>query len=561
LDADGRVRHVVGVADGPELRETIERLARAARTKGSRFAKIAIGDRETSALFVPFGGGGGVTLLGADAPDGALDFLAGVDFAYDIVAHLVSDPFEAMTVVDAEGRIAYISPVHERFFGLARGDAVGKPVREVIENTRLHIVTRTGKAEIGSVQRMRGAERVVTRVPIKRGDEIVGAIGRVMFKGPQQVETLNQRINKLESEVAYYKREAAAMRKKSYGIDSIVGTSRAIAHVRAQIVKVAPLEIPVLIEGESGTGKELVAHALHKLGPRRDGPLVIVNAAALPATLIEAELFGYEPGAFTGADRRGRKGRFEVADGGTIFLDEIGDMPIELQAKLLRVLQDRLVERVGGDKPRETDFRLVSATNRSLRDLIPESKFRLDLYYRISPIVISMPPLRQRVEDIPILATDFLEDMASRHRRPPPTLTQDAIAWLAEQPWPGNVRQLRNEIERAFVFADGDKISSADLRRMSLGEAAAEPHVPAAPISEPPPFEPPPFEPPLPEPPPALPPANMKELRDRAEADMIRAAMSRLKGNKKRVAADLGISRSYLYKRLRELLPEIDESV
>lgn len=530
LSSDGRVEHATGAAQPIAVRARIEAFAKAARASGKRVDRIAADGHEFAALFVP-ARGGDLVALSAGVSDAVLDFVGTVDFAFDILDHLLSDPFEAMTVVDAGGRVAYISPVHEAFFGLRRGEAIGKPARAVIENTRLHVVLQTGKAEIGALQRMRGADRVVTRVPIRRDGRVVGAIGRVMFKGAKQVETLNHRVNALESEVAFFRREAAALRKRDYGVDDIVGTSPAIARVRAQIVKVAPLEIPVLIEGESGTGKELVAHALHRLGPRREGPMVIVNAAALPASLIESELFGYEPGAFTGADRRGRKGRFEMADGGTIFLDEIGDMPVELQAKLLRVLQDRLVERVGGDKPRETDFRLVSATNRPLKELIPLQRFRLDLYYRISPIVISMPPLRQRVEDIPVLAASFLADIAARHGRRAPALGEDAAAWLTEQSWPGNVRQLRNEIERAFVFVDGDTITADLLRQVSEGVEAPPERAPAPP----------------------KPAANIRELRERTEAEMIASAMARLKGNKKRVAAELGISRSYLYKRLREI--------
>ena len=233
--------------------------------------------------------------------------------------------------------------------------------------------------------------------------------------------------------------------------------------LRAKIVKVAPLEIPVLIRGESGTGKELVAHALHRLSPRRDASMVMVNAAALPATLVESELFGYEPGAFTGADRKGRKGKFEQAAGGTIFLDEIGDMPTDVQAKLLRVLQDRMVQRIGGERPYEVDFRLVSATNRDLQTLVADGKFRLDLYYRISPIVIDVPPLRARIDDIPNLAVTFLKEVAARHGRSPPEIAPDALTYLMDQSWPGNVRELRHEIERAFVFAEDGRITAETL--------------------------------------------------------------------------------------------------
>jgi len=461
-----------------------------------------------------------------------LDFLGSVEFAYDILEHVLTDPFDALTVVDAEGFVRYISPVHESFFGLARGEANGRPVREIIENTGLDRVVATGKAEVGEIQRMKGLERVVSRIPVRRDRKVVGAVGRIMFKGPKQLEALSRRINMLESSVEFYKREAAALRDRTYGLESLIGDSPAMRSLRAKIVKVAPLEIPVLIRGESGTGKELVAHALHRLSPRRDASMVMVNAAALPATLVESELFGYEPGAFTGADRKGRKGKFEQAAGGTIFLDEIGDMPTDVQAKLLRVLQDRMVQRIGGERPYEVDFRLVSATNRDLQALGADGKFRLDLYYRISPIVIDVPPLRARIDDIPNLAVTFLREVAARHGRSPPEIAPNALTCLMDQGWPGNVRQLRHEIERAFVFAENGRITAETLSQYDDSRAWSAPSFehahPGSPSGS----------------------ARLKEVVERVESELVRDAMARHRGNKKRVAKDLGISRSYLYKKL-----------
>jgi transcriptional regulator with PAS, ATPase and Fis domain len=470
-----------------------------------------------------------IVLHRASAP--VLDFIGSVDFAFDIIEHMITDPHDAMTVVDANARLVYISPVHEAFFGLKRGEGKGQPVGRVIENTRLDRVVKLGKPEIGELQKMKGVERVVSRVPIRRDGKVVGAIGRVMFKGPQQVEALSRRIKALESEVEFYRSKAVALQKRSYGLDDLVGESAAMRRLRGEIVKLAPLEIPILIHGESGTGKELVAHSLHRLSPRRDEALVMVNAAALPATLVESELFGYEAGAFTGADRKGRKGKFEQAAGGTIFLDEIGEMPLDVQAKLLRVLQDRIVERVGGDRAREVDFRLVSATNRDLEALVAENTFRLDLYYRISPIVIAVPPLRERREDIEELVVHFLRDVAERHRRPEPEVDESAVAYWMDQPWPGNARQLRHEVERAFVFAENGRITADTVSR---GKACPSDRVASRrPASGP--------------------GATIRDATARAEADLVREAMVRLKGNKKRVAEELGISRSYLYKLLGEM--------
>jgi transcriptional regulator with PAS, ATPase and Fis domain len=534
LDGSGRPSHGTGLGTDPRVRSLAEDAGWLAEARARRLQPLVLDRAPYVLLVIDLSPGGTLILFSRPPGDALIDFLGSVDFAYDLFQYLVTDPFEAMTVVDAQARVAFISPVHERFFGLERGEAVGRPVRDVIENTRLDRVVRSGKAEIGEVQRMGGAERVVNRIPIRRGDKVVGAFGRVMFKGPEQVENLSRRVNALESEVAFYRREASLLRSRSYGLESIIGESRAMRRVRADIVKVAPLEIPVLIRGESGTGKELVAHALHKLSPRRDGPLVAVNAAALPASLVEAELFGYAPGAFTGADKKGRKGKFEQASGGTIFLDEIGDMPLEVQVKLLRVLQDRLVERIGAEQPVEVDFRLVSATNRDLQAMVGEKTFRLDLFYRVSPIILQVPPLRERIEDIPLLVETFLTELSRRHALPAPSVTDDALNWLADQTWPGNVRQLRHEIERAFVFAEGGLITAAALAGLTDdGSPVPQPSRPrrSAPEAA----------------------ATLRDVRDRTENDLIRAAMLRLKGNKKRVAEELGISRSYLYKKLDEM--------
>jgi transcriptional regulator with PAS, ATPase and Fis domain len=320
-------------------------------------------------------------------------------------------------------------------------------------------------------------------------------------------------------------------------VPEIIGQAPAMQEVFRAIGRLSRSNATVLINGASGTGKELVAHALHRMSPRRDGPLVAVNAAALPASLVEAELFGYEAGSFTGADRKGRKGKFEQAAGGTIFLDEIGDMPTEVQAKLLRVLQDRMIERVGGERPREVDFRFVSATNSDLSGQVDKGRFRLDLYYRISPIVIEVPPLRDRREDIPELASHFAAEVAHRHARPALPIGQQAMHWLMSQGWPGNVRQLRHEIERAFVFAEGEAIEvrdfqhgRADDRELAM-TAGAEMTASEAPRRT----------------------SSLRSAIGHVEDQAIRAAMERHKGNKKRVAAELGISRSYLYKKLSEL--------
>ena len=242
----------------------------------------------------------------------------------------------------------------------------------------------------------------------------------------------------------------------------IIGESAPIQEVLVKIEQMAPVSSTVLVEGESGTGKELVAHAIHQLSPRRDGPFVAVNCGALPESLLESELFGHEKGAFTGASER-RLGRFELADGGTIFLDEVGEMPPPLQVKLLRILENRSFFRVGGTQPIRADVRVVAATNQSLKEQVALGEFRDDLFYRLNVLNIYLPPLRERKGDIPILVKRFIRELSKQHGRDFRGITPEAMDILVNAHWPGNVRQLRNLIESMVVLAPGREIHATDI--------------------------------------------------------------------------------------------------
>ncbi len=262
------------------------------------------------------------------------------------------------------------------------------------------------------------------------------------------------------------------------GLPRIIGKSRRLQEITSAIQKVAPTNATVLLHGESGTGKELFARAIHNLSPRRNGPFVAINSAAIPRELLESELFGYERGAFTGAEAR-KLGKLELADKGTVFLDEIGDMDTALQAKILRVLQDQVIERVGGSKPIKIDVRIVTATHRDLQKAVEQKTFREDLFYRLNVFPITIPPLRERREDIPPLAQHFLTKYGIEVRKGPLTLSDDAMEILMKFPWKGNVRELENVIERAVIYAEGGVIQARDLgiKETHVIEALAE-HVP-----------------------------------------------------------------------------------
>ncbi len=251
---------------------------------------------------------------------------------------------------------------------------------------------------------------------------------------------------------------AALPHRTSFG--GLAGRSAEMRELFAYLEKVAPRDLSVLVEGETGTGKEEAARAIHAASPRAEGPFVVLDCASVPATLVGSVLFGHEKGAFTGADAQ-RPGVFESASGGTILLDEIGEMPLDLQGRLLRVLERREVARIGSHRPIPVDVRVISATNRDLRREIERGAFRDDVYFRLAQVRIALPPLRARPEDVPLLATRFLQEVCGRNGEPVPAISPDAIEWMTTHPWPGNVRELRNAMERAAALAEGGVLTRA----------------------------------------------------------------------------------------------------
>ncbi len=314
-----------------------------------------------------------------------------------------------------------------------------------------------------------------------------------------------------------------------YGIENIIGRSAAMLEVLQTIRQVAPTRATVLIEGESGTGKEMIAHAIHGLSPRREGPFVAVHCAALAPTLLESELFGHERGAFTGATER-RIGRFEMADGGTLFLDEIGEISPTIQVKILRVIEEHRFERVGGSRPIDVDVRLVAATNRDLKRMVGEGTFREDLFFRLHVVAIRLPPLRDRREDIPLLTAHFVEELAAQNGRAPPKLSPAVLDAFNAYPWPGNVRELRNVVERMVVLARSDVLDVADLPP-ELRTAAPASTVGVGP--------------------PAPAPLDGITLAE-AERRMIEQALAAAGGNRAEAARRLGISRRTIHRKIEE---------
>ena len=309
-------------------------------------------------------------------------------------------------------------------------------------------------------------------------------------------------------------------RLRDQSSDDMIGTSPQMQEVFSSIRKVSATDVSVLIVGESGTGKELVARAIHRQSPRKGFPFVVINCGAIPENLLESELFGHEKGSFTGAHIQ-RKGRFETAQGGTLFLDEIGDLPLLLQVKLLRFLQEQKIERIGGREEISVDARVLAATNRDLKRAREEGKFREDLYYRLGVVTIPLPPLRDREEDILVLATAFLQRYADENRKKITGFTKQAFRAIEIHNWPGNIRELENRIKRAVIMAEESKITPDDLELASPYKKYEG--------------------------------LGLREARDGLERDLIQRAILRNRGNITQAATELGISRPTLYELMERL--------
>ncbi len=435
-------------------------------------------------------------------------------------------------VSDHEGYIVYMNDTYCRFLDIDPACEIGKHASELGVNSRLHVVAKSGLTEVNYPHRFKDRAFLVHRVPIKEKGKVVAVLGLVLFDSASTASKLGEKVAYLESKLRLYEDEIMSLRSTRYTMDSIVGVSEAINDVKKQAEKAAATNLPVVITGESGTGKELVAQAVHHASPRKNFPFVKVNCAAIPRDLFESELFGYERGAFTGAKSTGKTGKIELAHHGSLFLDEIGDMPLEMQPKLLRVLEEKEIEKVGSIKVIKSDFRLLAATNHNLENMLEENRFRKDLFYRLNVITIHIPPLRERKEDILPIARHMLSriclDCGLKHLEIDP----DAEEGLKNHAWPGNVRELSNVLERVAYSLEGSVIHICDLPPYLFNRQ-----------------EPPGTTRPL-----------LKNVQGKAEQEAILFAL-KSSGYKKSAAARLlGIHRSLLYKKMKKYNIRLSET-
>ena len=447
---------------------------------------------------------------------------------------VLRNPYESFVIVDKDANVQFMDSGSEKFFGLDQGEASGINIKEFIPGSGLPIALEKGVPLIGRIFEVKGKQRIGSVYPIIREHEIIGAIGRMLFHSFEEVDKVNREISKLKKEIHYFKEKEQIEYSSKYTFDSIRGKSTAIRETIDFAKKIAPLDTDVMIIGESGTGKELFAHSIHSFA-HIDRPFVKVNCPAVPFDLAESELFGYAKGAFSGALFSGKPGKFEMANNGTIFLDEISSLPLSVQAKLLRVLQEREVERLGSTRTQKIRFKLIAATNIDLKSLVQEGRFREDLYYRISKAIVHIPPLRERKEDIPLYISYFLES-TNKSFNTKVRITQGRImdAFLA-YPWPGNVRELINVIEQAVLKAwNIDDILEEHLPSEFFSQARqAVERTPAAGTVD------------------QEPKRFYREVEE-TEKKLIIAAIRNATGNKRKAALSLDMPRSTFYEKIRK---------
>lgn len=446
------------------------------------------------------------------------------------VYRMIVEQLDGAVITDKDGRYVYVTKSWEEYFGTKLENVKGKFVRDLVPTTKIHEALETKKPIIGIPIPTKGKgnrQSFCNYIPIIINDEVVAGFIYIIFNTEEKAVQFADKLNEMKQELQYYQQELSKLRKSKYNIDDIIGKSSAIINLKEQIKRAAHSSSNVLIEGETGVGKELVANSIHDLSVRSIKPLIKVNCAAIPSELFESELFGYEYGAFTGAKREGKQGKFEMANEGTLFLDEINQLSTVAQPKLLRVLQEKEIEKIGGKNSIPINTRLIVATNTCLEKMIKDKTFREDLYYRLNVINIKIPSLRERKEDIPLLIENMIGKLNFQLGLNVQGISSSSIDRLMNYDWPGNVRELQNVIERAMNMALSGKLNSNHFdeyfQNKMLKHSISNREI--------------------------LP---LKLAKSDTEKEIIIKSLEKNNNNKTKCAKELGISRTMLYKKLEQ---------
>lgn len=442
------------------------------------------------------------------------------------------ESFPNFIIIDIKGKIVYINREYARLLGLKQEELIGAYIKDIIPNTKMLDVLKSGKAEIGAIMNLYDHNKnkeislVCNRFPINYNNQIIGAVAMTTLNSISELERLYIEIDKIKNENKKIKQELLKYKNISHPLSKIIGNSIVMKELKKSVEDYSQSNFPILITGETGVGKEVFANAIHQMSNRSLNNYVKINCASIPKELLESELFGYDEGAFSGAKKGGKIGKFELANNGTILLDEIGEMPMTLQAKLLRVLQEKEIERIGGIKTIKLNIRIICCTNSDLKKLIEEKKFREDLYYRINTVEISILSLKNHIEDIPILCEHFIKKSNEENLLKITGISKEVVSIFEKYDWPGNIRELEHTIERAaFLCKKGiikkehckffvDKLK--DKRNLNFENKLI----------------------------------NLKDISLESEKNAIIEALKISNGNKTKAAALLGINRSLLYSKL-----------
>lgn len=466
----------------------------------------------------------------------------------EFLFHLFDNVYDGVKIVDREGKFVFINRSAEKNMNIQREEWIGKKAVELLPHSIILKALETGIPQINKHSFVVNKNFIVHAAPLMVKGELIGAIST--HKDGNEIDMLKKTFDQhtLNSYIQFLENELHLSKIAPFKADGFVVSKNSIlVHELSKMKKMAPTDIPVLIRGESGVGKELVARNIHDLSNRIGKPYITINCAAIPENLLESELFGYESGAFTGARKNGKKGKFELANGGTIFLDEIGDLNYHLQAKLLRVLQQQELTRVGGEETISLDVRIIAATNQDLESMIQQNQFREDLYYRINGITFNIPPLRERKADIETLILYFLNELSSKYNKKL-GISKEAHDVLVNHPLPGNVRELKNILEHGFVLAEAGNIEVNDLPKHILEQLNSKVSLPDS------------------QPMAGHPLANslfksmdLNENIKKLEIALFIEALKKANHNKTKAIKILGISRQFFYDRLKKYGPEINQ--